>query len=311
MKTLAILMIGSCVASGTGLPMAGAAEDEVLSAVYSTAYNGYVRATEPDGSFTPETYTFGEGEHASGPMRDASSDNYPFPKLARLLAPYLARQNYVPSQSSAGTDLLIVVHWGATTPYDSESYRETLTGLRAAMNPLQNFGGPVIQTARNSGRPSVGSSNAYRQQRDSQVDGYLTMLSMQNELRDKADAHNAALLGYLPEMNRFGDMWRSAGFGTYFGDLTADLEEDRYYVILAAYDFQRAWKQKQLKLLWVTRVSIRAHGNRFDEDLDAMIRSAARYFGQNSPGLMRQRVPEGKVEVGEPKVIGVVPDAGK
>ena len=102
-----------------------------------------------------------------------------------------------------------------------------------------------------------------------------------------------------------------AGVGTRYNDLVSDVEEDRYFVILAAYDFRRAWKQKQLKLLWVTRVSIRAHGNRFDQDVEAMVRSASHYFGQTSPGLLRQRVPEGKVEVGEPKVIGVVPDAGK
>ncbi len=294
------------------LPSAGAAEDEVLTTVFSSAHNGYVRPRLPDNSFKPETYTFGEGEHASGSMRDASSDNYSFIKVARLLVPYLARQNYVPGQSSVGTNLLIVVYWGATTPYDSGAYRGALTSLQVALEPLQKFGGPPNPgRVVHGSRPPIGSSNAYRQQRNIDVDNALQLLNMQNELRDRANAHNAALLGYLPEMNRFGNLRRYAGFGTYSGDLVADVEEDRYYVILAAYDFQRAWKQKQLKLLWVTRVSIRAHGNRFDQDVEAMIRSASRYFGQTSPGLLRQRVPEGRVDVGEPKVIGVVPDAGK
>jgi len=136
-------------------------------------------------------------------------------------------------------------------------------------------------------------------------------LNLQNRLRDRADANTAALLGYLPAMSQVSEAQRFGGLGTLYHDLISDVEEGRYYVILAAYDFQRAWKQKQLKLLWVTRVSIRAHGNRFDDGVEAMIRSAARYLGQTSPGLIRQRVSEGRVDVGEPKVIGVVPDAGR
>ncbi len=293
-------------------PAARTGGDEILTVVYSSAYNGYVRPVLPDGSFKPEAYAFGEGEHAGGVARDQSIEDYSFARLARLLTPYLARENYRPSQSSAGTDLLIVVHWGATTPYDSGSYGDTLSSLQAAMVPLQKFGGPPAPgTTTRGSQPSVGSSNAYRQQLTSQVDGALAVLNLQNRLRDRADANTAALLGYLPAMSQVSEAQRFGGLGTLYHDLISDVEEGRYYVILAAYDFQRAWKQKQLKLLWVTRVSIRAHGNRFDDGVEAMIRSAARYLGQTSPGLIRQRVSEGRVDVGEPKVIGVVPDAGR
>jgi hypothetical protein len=312
MKGCAFFVLGSCLCWWPGLLPAAAADGEILTAVYSTAYNGYARATGSDGSFRPETYTLGEGGHASGSMRDASNEDVTFIKLARLLAPYLARQNYVPSPSSAGTDLLIVVHWGATTPYDGGSYGETLASLQTALQPLQKFGGPPAPgTTTRGSLPSIGSSNAYRQQLTSQVDGALAVLNLQNQLRDRANVHNAALLGYLPELNRDDDIRQLTGLRTYYRDLESDLEEGRYYVILAAFDFQRAWKQKQLKLLWVTRVSIRAHGHRFDEHLEAMVQNAGRYFGQDSHGLMRWRVPAGQVEVGEPTVIEVVPDAGK
>jgi len=283
-----MLVLGSCAFWSLGVLPATAAEDEILTVVFSMAHNGYVRTKLPDGTFKPETYAFGEGGYASGLMRDDSIDHFPFTKLAGILAPYLARQNYVPTQSPEGTDLLVMVHWGTTIPYGG--YQTALDDLQAASRPSAE-GGPMGDT-----------TSAFM------------MLNLHNWLRDKANAHNAALLGYLPEINRIGSAQPFLGLAprtTYYSDLVSDLEEDRYYVILAAYDFRLAWKQKQLKLLWVTRVSIRAHGNRFDQQLETMVASASRYFGEDSRFLIRRRVPEGKVKIGEPKVIEVVPDASK
>jgi hypothetical protein len=315
MKTLTLLVAVTCVAGLPALPMAGATEDDVLTAVCSSAYNGYVRTRRPDGSLKPESYAFGQGEYSNGQMRDDSIDAFPFRRLAGLLAPYLARQNYVPTQAPEGTDLLIVVHWGTTIPYDNGSYRMALDNLKSAMGAgrMASQSAVAPQLGQRSSMAALGgdTSAALRGMQSDDLGGYLMMLELQNHLRDQANARNAALLGYLPEMARVDETMRFAGLGTYYNDLASDLEEDRYYVILAAYDFQRAWRQKQLKLLWVTRVSIRAHGNRFDQDAEAMIRCASRYFGQTSLGLLRQRVPEGRVDVGEPRVIGVVPDAGR
>jgi hypothetical protein len=42
-----------------------------------------------------------------------------------------------------------------------------------------------------------------------------------------------------------------------------------------------------------------------------MIGSASRYFGQDSRVLIRDLVPEGKVKIGEPKVLEVVPGGGR
>jgi hypothetical protein len=54
----------------------------------------------------------------------------------------------------------------------------------------------------------------------------------------------------------------------------------------------------------VTRISIRAQGNRFAERVDEMVARAARYFGADSGKLVREY--EGTVEMGEPEVIGIV-----
>jgi hypothetical protein len=305
MKTLAIVAMGSCLAGWAGALPAGATENEVLTTVHSSVYNGYARAKLPDGTFKPQTYVFGQGQYMSGQMHDPSIEGFPFLRLAQLLAPFLARQNYLPARSPDQTDLIIVVHWGTTIPYDDGTYRTAVDGLQTAMSAAQTFGAPA------GGQMSGGPMQALQAQQSNDLTSALMMVEMENRQRDRANAHNAALLGYLPEMNRIGDFASFSGLRTYYSDLVSDVEEDRYFVILAAYDFPAARKEKKRRLLWITRVSVSVRGNRFDDELAAMLLSASRYFGENSPGLMRQSVPEGRVDVGEPKVIGVVPDAGR
>ncbi len=85
-----------------------------------------------------------------------------------------------------------------------------------------------------------------------------------------------------------------------------ELEEDRYFVVLMAYDFQ-AMKHKQSKLLWETHISIREHSNAFDARLLGMVAGAAGFFGRDSGGLKHRDVPEGQVLLGAMKSLGVVP----
>jgi hypothetical protein len=90
-------------------------------------------------------------------------------------------------------------------------------------------------------------------------------------------------------------------------DLLEDVEENRYFVVLLAYDFQELWQRKQRKLLWETRFSIRERGHDFGKDLLAMAQYASRYFGQDSSGLIRKPLRDTKVILGDPKVLGYEP----
>jgi len=58
-------------------------------------------------------------------------------------------------------------------------------------------------------------------------------------------------------------------------DLVDDIEHNRYFVVLMAYDFQVLWKQRKHKLLWETRFSIREQGNDFEKVLPAISRYAS------------------------------------
>ena len=67
-------------------------------------------------------------------------------------------------------------------------------------------------------------------------------------------------------------------------------------------------KEKKRVLLWETRFSIREKDHQFDRDLPAMARYASKYFGQDSHGLVRKEVPLGRVEIGDVKSLGEVPE---
>src|ERR1035438_3288542 len=90
-------------------------------------------------------------------------------------------------------------------------------------------------------------------------------------------------------------------------DMRSELEEDRYFVVLTAFDYQELVKKKKQKFLWEVRFSIREHGTAFDSRLAGMAALAADYFGRDSNGLHHVDVPEGKVEIGTVKSLGVVP----
>ena len=91
-------------------------------------------------------------------------------------------------------------------------------------------------------------------------------------------------------------------------DLIEDVEHNRYFVVLMAYDFQILWKEKRHKLLWETRFSIRERGNDFARMLPSMSMYASQYFGEDSHGLIRTPIAEGSVEIGVPKTVAGDPE---
>ena len=273
------------------LPAASAAEGTVLTAVYSRVSDDYVRPKFADGTFQPETYAFGRGGHWSGGMRDASIDNMGFTAIARIIAGPLAAQNYLPAKDPKTTRLLIMVYWGTTTGTGDASHSVAYQNLAGSQTPKLN--------------PKVTETG----QEISDI--ALDMALMENRLRDRADLQNARLLGYDSEGLIGTEYGRGLELTALRGrqrDLIDEIEDNRYFVVLMAYDFQMMWKEKKHKLLWETRFSIRQRHHDFDQQLEPMAEFASQYFGLDSHGLIHHPVPEGHVTVGEPKVLSIEPE---
>ncbi|HLP26578.1 MAG TPA: hypothetical protein VK477_12935, partial [Acidobacteriota bacterium] len=134
------------------------------------------------------------------------------------------------------------------------------------------------------------------------LDLMMLMLQLQDDDRARTNGRNSRLLGYHEALKHIPTHW-----GNMVTDdreqLIGELEDERYYVILAAYDFQVATKERKPKILWVTRFSLQARGVEFDGSIDRMVRAAAAYFGRPINGLHREGQREARAVPGKLEVI--------
>lgn len=298
LPTLRLAAALTVLAGAIGMtPSASAIGDEI--AVAARAFNGYTRTRLPDKSFQPETFTFAEGGRYDAPIAGDPIDDLSFVQIARQLVPPLARQGYVQSAVPADTQLLIFVFWGTTRGTEDSSnspayerMQESLSGMNAdlASARADMRGGNDAQRA--------AATDTLRAAEES-TSSALTSLMLEQSMRDKLDQRNAGILGFQSEL------WRAytTQMSTASQDLLTELRVNRYFVVLKAYDFQAAWKNKQRKILWEARFSIRERGVDFREQLPAMAAFASQYFGKDLHNLLRRPLPEVKIEYGDPTFI--------
>jgi hypothetical protein len=295
--------------------------DSVVTAVFSRSFNGYERPAGPDGRPALQTYVVAKGGYEPGLGSDPSIDNVKFAGVVRILGKYLASQGYFPAKDAKKADVMLVIHWGKTIPFNDATHQNMLDRGLQGFEGLQQLGLGIgsspIPSGRNSEAPPSAATFSPDQSRDqveaalaeaarSQMIQGVMEIRMAQQIRDNANVHNANLLGYSAELSARDNPSLFAGAGTSYHDLIADLETERYYVAVTAYDFQDALQHNTNKGLWRTVTSIEARGNRFDEKLRAMVEKGSRYFGQDSGRLVRQFDRTPRVSIGDLKMLGVV-----
>jgi hypothetical protein len=263
----------------------------------SATYPPYVRTVLPDGTLKPETYALGEGGSWNGHSSDPTAEAVNFKSIVPLLVPELAKRKYfaVAGQDPKRTDLLIMVYWGTTdTPFSSSE-------IQIARQVLTQAGqmGDVYPVPRTMIERLVNEGNKNRQA--AMKEDAMFLIHAANQRRDREAAQNADLLGYVSELRRVA-IYHNKPFSGW-RDVVSELEESRYFVVLLAFDFQSLWHAKEKKLLWQTRLSVRAQRSDFGKQLAGMLRTASPYFGGNSGRLIREALPETNVQLGELKVV--------
>jgi hypothetical protein len=95
-----------------------------------------------------------------------------------------------------------------------------------------------------------------------------------------------------------------------FGDKTEKIlqgiQNDRYFVMVSAYDFDAYNQQHKKVLLWVAKMSVPSAGNTMSAVMPALIKSGGPFFGRETTGPKTMDVPvlpDGKVEIGTPTVV--------
>jgi hypothetical protein len=288
---------------------------EDITAVSAKVSSDYVRTRLANGSYPVEFYAFGDGGHYGGPMVDETIDPLTFSDVAHVIAKPLANQNYLPAKDPAKTKLVIMVYWGLTfvpEAISSSSAYNNFSSIQTKIAQTQNLAKAIAAGSSSGKATGFHSANANEGLRDDQMadlSSATTLLTMVNEQRDQVNFATAKLLGYDYDDaigTELGNYLRGTALSAKRDDLISEIEDNRYFVVLMAYDFQLMWKKKQHKLFWETRFSIRQRHHAFDKDLPIMADYASRYFGQDTRGLVRKPVPLGHVDVGPLESLGVV-----
>jgi hypothetical protein len=279
------------------------AENEELAAVASKVSEDYVRTKLPGGTFQTESYAFGKGGHWSGAAVDPTIDKMDFMEIARTIADPLKHQNYIPSTDPNSTKLLIMVYWGTTAgPYGTSS--------SIAYQKFSAAGQRLARAVENAKIRRAPDTLIERDAAQAEFDSALQVVAVENRQLDRVDGQNASILGFDSALAAT-EGYEFTALRNVRAELMNGLEANRYFVVLLAYDFQLLWKEKKAKLLWETRFSILERRHEFDKELAAMALSASQYFGKDSGGLIRERLRETNITIGQPKVLEYEPEKGK
>ena len=297
-----ILSLGILVGSGLG------AADTLPVSIFSRTAKGYKRAHDKDGTPKREYYAIGYGGRVDGTTWDDTQAQDHFPEIAGVVAQHLARENFYFAENSAKADLLIVIHWGRTIPFNNLNYGNQVNQLGDAVNRL-NIAETAIAPLEPTGPEGVAGYVAEREAQLQEISSAnaalgdaISFMSVEEKARDQQNEANAQLLGYMSTMSEKQQIGGTIGRDR-FDELRLEVEDPRYYVVVSAYDFTELVKREKQKLLWVTRISIRTRGHDFMNRVDQMVARAAHYFGRDSGRLIRDH--RGEVEIGEAEVIGI------
>jgi len=229
--------------------------------------------------------------------------------VARAVAGPLAQKRYLPTQDPKKTDELIMIYWGTTrapefaTESNSHLLAQQANDMRQRALGTGSFSGVSTTPSSAAG---VGQKELVAEADNALLVAYLGV-QQENQRREDQDMKTATLLGYDSWWVKVNASMDGGPMGHYKADMQNELEEDRYFVVLSAFDYQALVKQKKHKFLWEVRFSIREHGNDFEKRLPAMAAVASDYFGRDSQGLHHVDVPEGKVLIGPVESLGAVP----
>ena len=269
-------------------------------------------------------------------MRDDSIDRLKFMDVARTISRPLFAQNFVPSKDPSKAKLLIMVYWGmtgiapglsssvatqnASSDHQNVAQADSARGAITHIDPRQKgkilpgihgsdwgtvYENSLLDPSANKD-PGALAARLDSENARSELNQSLLIASAQNSQCDRNNWQNAQNLGYDSALAATTGLEFTA-LGQRRQDLLDELVDNRYYVVLMAYDFQVLAREKEHNLLWETRYSIRKRGSDFDRQLSAMTQAAARYFGQDSHGLTRKPLPVEHVKLDEWKILGEVP----
>jgi len=311
MKTKAIFLAAAAL-----LPGGLRADHQDFITINANATRGYEQRKFVNGVPQRQTYALFQGKFF-GETNDPTLRRLDFNGIAKILAPNLAKQNYYPAKDYKSADLVIVVNWGSTLtdptqdPTDTErqlQFDDKMATIQAYNASFAVGGGPD-------------PSGIQFGMTESRTDGYSAQV---------AASYNARLLGYTSALNKeMAKSWAyQDGLSAKAESYLADLNQERYFVVLLAYDYQAMQRDHRGDVqnsimgatmmggtayaratmtsvhkpgtplpVWSVRMNIRAAGNSFTQALPAMSQMDQLKTAQVSVGT------QSHVDIGDTKVM--------
>lgn len=240
----------------------------------------------------PLTYVFGEGEFFGDSTRGRKIADTELRSILETLAEDMVQQNFFPTTDTAAADMLIVVHWGGVEKLEDP------TKLMALERAFEGLRLSAQQEAAGGGMESD-PFNAY-----DPMQTRFDMLQHSADMTSERMSENriAQIIGFDEELARE----RQKPFASTLEEtLLHQLQEERYLVILMAWDNKALAAGSSKNLLWTARLSMKALGSGFEEAVALMSGAAANYYGTDSDGLKTRvyKRHEYKVEMGEIEVL--------
>ena len=267
------------------------ADDHVT--VVADASDAYLERRAGGGGKRVETYVIMETRPYGSTTADASLMKFGIRDIAKVLAPELARARYYPAVDLKKADLILAVHWGATTP------RETTDDMLA--NTSVGLSLPSRQEQQESAGLAADMNVVIAQQARFQDLERSTDLFGGN----MGESIASDLLGYTSELRKL----TRTPFATPTEEmLLSDLTNERYFVIVNAYDLRAPHVPgKRPRPVWTIHLNMRSAGQDFSKALARMSNVAVDYFGQRVDGVttVRPSVHKSDVIIGPVTIIGI------
>ena len=248
--------------------------------VDSEASVTYNKHKESDDGAKYETYVFIKGNFYGGDISDNSLRKVTFEEVVKTVGESMKQRNYYPSASPDGGDLLVVLHYGST------SVPQDLTDLFLT-DPDDPYG-------------------------DQGIDG--------DSIINDTNYNDLSNLSELAHENQAGMTNKKLGIGraldrknintTEEFDLRFELEDERYFIILMAYDYEKLRTTKEKILLWTTRFSVPSVGTNFEDAYPALARAASAHYGSSLDKYAKTNTHfgTGSVDIGTLETVGIEED---
>ena len=125
---------------------------------------------------------------------------------------------------------------------------------------------------------------------EDELEDLASMQQLMDDMNISKAQLNASLTGFDKALNNKSTPWEEQ-------ELRMQLKDERYFIVVNAFDYQLMLETGEIKLLWSTKMSTRSPGTNFRYASADMAKAATGYFGKNMEDLVKERAGADTSEV--------------